>query len=397
MERWYKLKLRLHALAVFRQLKNDDVFLAFMDMIDVLADGRAQDILADAGGKFASALYRHGDNWSYYLRTLVMECMNPYVLHKARNLPVGQELEKSLEHELCLLEEISQITSDEIYGEITFGEALPGWQTEPLEFKKEFNLRIQNLPSLGYGIFAKYHMFECIDGKPVPVKHPDAQKLSELTGYQRERDLVINNTVALIEGRPSCNVLLYGDAGTGKSSTIKAIANEYYTEGLRLVEVQKRRLGEIPLLMDELAEIPLKFIVFIDDLSFTDGGDEFTELKAVLEGGLAARGKNIVIYATSNRRHLVRESMQSRRGDDLHVNDTLQEIMSLSARFGLTVTFLKPEKELYLEIVRELAKEYKLDMDVKELERKAEAFAIRHSGRSPRTAKQFIEFEKSQI
>ena len=174
---------------------------------------------------------------------------------------------------------------------------------------------------------------------------------------------------------PANNVLLYGDAGTGKSSAVKAIANEFAPDGLRLVEVKKNQLYQIPDLMDKLAANPLKFIFFIDDLSFTANDDNFAALKAILEGSVGGRARNIAVYATSNRRHLIKETMTDRTGDDIHEADTRQELMSLSARFGLTVTLQRPE----------------IRMPMDQLLVKAEAFAIRAGGRSPRVAKQFIE------
>lgn len=202
---------------------------------------------------------------------------------------------------------------------------------------------------------------------------------------------MLENTRALAEGKPAGNVLLYGDAGTGKSSTIKACADAFYDQGVRLVEFDKNQFSEIPAIIEQLSENPLKFIFYIDDLSFNANDDAFSALKGILEGNVTSYSNHIVIYATSNRRHLVKESMEARMGNDLHLNDTLQETMSLSARFGLTITFSKPEKELYLEIVKNLADEYGISMDNEELFRKAEAFAIRSNGRSPRTAKQFIQ------
>ncbi|HIY04818.1 MAG TPA: ATP-binding protein, partial [Candidatus Anaerotignum merdipullorum] len=150
-------------------------------------------------------------------------------------------------------------------------------------------------------------------------------------------------------------------------------------------------------ILDELAGNPLKFILFIDDLSFSNNDDNFSALKAILEGGVASCGKNVLIYATSNRRHLVKESMTQRQGDDLHLNDTLQETMSLAARFGLTVTFQKPNKDAYLDIVKHLALQYGIHLPEQELFTKAEAFAIRCNGRSPRAAKHFIELQKAGI
>ena len=174
-------------------------------------------------------------------------------------------------------------------------------------------------------------------------------------------------------------------------------ANEYAADGLRLVEVKKNQLYQIPDLMDSLAANPLKFILFIDDLSFTANDDNFAALKAILEGSVGGRAGNIAVYATSNRRHLIKETLSDRSGDDIHESDTRQELMSLSARFGLTITFLSPDRERYLHIVGELAKQYGLDTDQRELAVRSEAFAIRMGGRSARVAKQFIELCKAGV
>ena len=172
------------------------------------------------------------------------------------------------------------------------------------------------------------------------------------------------------------------------------MALEYADQGLRIVEVKKNQLYQIPDVLEELSSNPLKFILFIDDLSFSGNDDNFSALKATLEGSVAGCGGNTVIYATSNRRHLVKETFGDRTGDELHVNDTMQETMSLAARFGLTITFSKPSKDEYLDIVRSLAAEYGVDLPDEELVRRAEAHAIRRNGRSPRTAKQFVELLK---
>jgi len=195
----------------------------------------------------------------------------------------------------------------------------------------------------------------------------------------------------LLSGKPAVNVLLYGDAGTGKSSSVKAIANEFAADGLRLVEVKKNQLYQIPALLDSLAQNPLKFILFIDDLSFSANDDNFAALKAILEGSVGGRSQNVVVYATSNRRHLIKETLSDRSGDDIHEADTRQELMSLSARFGLTVTFQRPDKVRFEEILLDLAKQYGVQMPSDQLFIKGEAFAIRAGGRSPRVARQFIE------
>ena len=162
--------------------------------------------------------------------------------------------------------------------------------------------------------------------------------------------------------------------------------------GLRLIEIKKNQLYSLPDVIEQLADNPLKFIVFIDDLSFSSNDADFGALKAILEGGVAGKTDNIAIYATSNRRNLVKENFSDRNGDDIHIQDTVQEIMSLSARFGLKVTFSRPDKDLYLSIVENLALQYNINEKTDELFISAEAFALRNGGRSPRTAKQFIDY-----
>ncbi len=244
--------------------------------------------------------------------------------------------------------------------------ALPRWRTQPVDFRARYEEHLRTLHRHGYGVYAQYPVFTVRDGALVPVKHPDLQPLDTLSGYERERGLVIANTRALLEGRPASNVLLYGDAGTGKSSTIKAVAGAFASDGLRLIEVKKNQLYQIPDLVETLAANPLKFILFI-------------------------------VYATSNRRHLVKETFSDRAGDEIHLADTVQELMSLSARFGLTVTFSRPDKELYCHIVRQLALLYEVELPEQELLTRAEAYAIRSGGRTPRAAKQFVELLKAEV
>ena len=307
-------------------------------------------------------------------------------------------LQAALDSELSFLQQLCALTLEELFRtaypeqgrcpELAF---LPRWETRELDLAAAYAQRISEIGKKGYGMFAKHHVFTVENGQLVPVKYPDPQKLSELPGYEKEREKVIANTRALLAGMPANNVLLYGDAGTGKSSSVKAIANEFAEEGLRLVEVKKNQLYQIPDLMDRLAANPLKFILFIDDLSFTANDDNFAALKAILEGSVGGRAKNIAVYATSNRRHLIKETLTDRTGDDIHETDTRQELMSLSARFGLTVTFQRPEKAKFETILAELAKQHNIQMPMDQLLVKAEAFAIRAGGRSPRVAKQFIE------
>ena len=198
--------------------------------------------------------------------------------------------------------------------------------------------------------------------------------------------------MALLRGRPAANALLYGDAGTGKSSTVKAIVNEYRDRGLRLIEIAKNQFRNIPALIEQLSGNPLKFILFIDDLSFAEQNDDFNALKAVLEGSVSHKAPNLAIYATSNRRHLIKESFSDRAGDDVHRNETIQELTSLSERFGLSVSFYGPDKKLYHQIVTGLKEQYGIGMEDAVLLQEADKYAFQRSGRSPRVARQFMEY-----
>ena len=203
--------------------------------------------------------------------------------------------------------------------------------------------------------------------------------------YQGEGD-----TICFLTGDRGGNIAYCG-AGTGKSSAVKAIGNALFAEGLRIVEVRKDQLRAIPRVLDELAANPLKFVLFIDDLSFLKDDDNYSALKAVLEGSVAAKSKNVVIYATSNRRHIVKEKFSDREGDDVHRNDTLQELVSLSERFGLHITFSRPDKATFLHIVRHLAAAVGVQLPADELERRAERYALERGGRSARLARQFVD------
>lgn len=391
-----ELNIKLSALSIFRDLLRDPVIAAFQNLMAALED---KELLQQvyAYGEFVSCLYQKESNLSTYIRNLILNDENFYVKEKAAEAPVSQTVETALKKELDTLEKLSAVTSEAVKSVIAYKSFLPDWETTPFDFHYEYRERIHRLPYTGYGIYAKYTVFHLENGSIQPVKHPDTQSLSQLFGYERERGLILKNTEALLSGEGASNMLLYGDAGTGKSSTIKAVCNHYGPQGLRLIEVKKNELFRIPYLVEELSANPLKFVLFIDDLSFSSNDDNFSALKAILEGSVSTCGKNIAIYATSNRRHLVKETMGDRAGDELHVNDTLQETMSLAARFGLTITYQRPDKEEYLAIVKNLAREYGLDVPEKELFRKAEAHALRCGGRSPRVAKQFIELQKIGI
>ncbi len=379
------LERKTFSIAIFINVLQDKTI---NDLCCLLSD--KDEAFLNSYGWFISRLYSENVNLSEYILKKVLEDENFYIAGKAAGKEFDPLIEETVENELKIFQELSQVTSAEIKAEIDYDGFLPEWRTSDIDFVKEYKSRIENIERYGYGKFAQNRMFILRKGEIVPVKHPDPQRLSSLFGYERERKAVIDNTLALLSGKPAQNVLLYGDAGTGKSSTVKAVVNEFADKGLRLIEITKEQLRDIPDIIESISANPLKFIIFIDDLSFVSGEDCFGALKATLEGSVSARTGNTAIYATSNRRHLVKESFSDRDGDDVHRNDSMQETLSLSARFGLRVNFSKPDKKSYVQIAQELAAQHGIDIDSETLALKAEQFAMQGSGRSPRTARQFV-------
>ena len=258
---------RLHGLVVFRALLSDPVvakLAALTDRLEAADDSIAP--LCDAVAAFEAALFAHTTNLGDYLSNAVLET-ETFCVRQAAAGQLSPVMEAALNSELNFLQKLCGLTLDTLLEaadrqsrELAF---LPRWEARQLDLTAAYNQRMREAGKKGYGMFAKHHVFTVENGQLVPVKYPDPQKLSELPGYEKEREKVIANTRALLAGSPANNVLLYGDAGTGKSSTVKAIANEYAADGLRLVEVKKNQLYQIPDLMDQLAANPLKFILFI--------------------------------------------------------------------------------------------------------------------------------------
>lgn len=386
------LNIRLGSLSVFRALLHDPVMEALRDYLSCGENTSAAEAVSKYA-EFVSRLYGSGSaSLAGYVRRIAGDSENAYIRQVGCGKTPGGEMTAALEEELAILQAVADLTPEEMRLGLDWDGFLPGFGVEKADIAGDYRRRVENIARYGYGIYAKYHMFYLNpQGIIVPVRHPDGTRLSSLVDYEREQKIILDNTVALLEGKPAANILLTGDAGTGKSSTVKAVVNELHDRGLRILEVRKEQLHLIPELLDELNANPLKFILFIDDLSFQKSDDNFSALKAILEGSVSARSRNVVIYATSNRRHMVRESFSDRDGDDVHRNDTMQEIISLSERFGIQITFRKPDKETYLDIVRNLAREQGLRVDPAELENLAERFALNRGGRSARAARQFID------
>ena len=267
-------------------------------------------------------------------------------------------------------------------------ESTEEFMDDMVQFYKEF----------GVGKLGLHKAFR-IDGtvtpaRIVPITNIAHVHLDDLVGYEIAKKKLIDNTEAFVQGRPANNCLLFGDAGTGKSSSIKGILNQYYDQGLRIIEAYKHQFKDLNDIIAQVKNRNYKFIIYMDDLSFEEFEIEYKYLKAVIEGGLEKRPDNILIYATSNRRHLVREKFSDKeeRRDDLHSSDTVQEKLSLVARFGVSIFFCAPDKKQFQNIVKTLAERHQVEMPEEELLLEANKWELQHGGLSGRTAQQFIDY-----
>lgn len=375
------LRERLDTLVVFRSLADSEPLCSLRAFLQT---GTAWDYCA-----FVEAVYAGGFDLSKQLLEAAAADDNIYVRLCSQGRDVPQVLKACVENELDTLGLVSNLSSSRLRHAVDHDGFLPDFESTHMDFRAEYMRCIEDISVNGYGIYAQHRMFAVREGSLAPVMSPDNVQLHDLIGYRRQREAVMGNTLALLDGLPAANVLLYGDAGTGKSSTVKAVVNHFADRGLRMVEIRKDQLRELPEVMAIVRDNPLKFIIFIDDLSLSADDDSFGSLKAILEGSGSSQAKNTAIYATSNRRHLVKESFSDRDGDDIHRRDTIQEQMSLSERFGLTVLYGAPDKNEYLEIVRGLAARKGIGLPAEELEKQAEVFALEKGGRSARCAEQF--------
>ena len=380
-----ELKDKLFALCIFRDLLEDAVLDALFSHI------KHPSVASYA--KFVSLLYAaNGGDLGEYVKELCLNSENVFVKTVGAQKSIPRYMKDAVEAELEVLQKVSALDKEILCAPLKYNGFLPDFTTTKLCLKDIYLHRAENVGKYGYGIYANHRMFYVDEnGCILPVLHPDRTELSDLIDYERERGVVIANTQALLAGKPAANILLTGDAGTGKSSTVKALVNALWDQGLRVVEMRKDQLRSIPKVLNELSSNPLKFVLFIDDLSFSADDDHFNPLKAVLEGSVTAKSSNVVIYATSNRRHIIKETFSDREGDDVHRNDTMQELVALSERFGNHITFSKPNKQTFLNIVHHLAKEKGVDMQTDEIDLLAERFALERGGRSARLAKQFID------
>ena len=268
--------------------------------------------------------------------------------------------------------------------------------------RKEFcSILTGEYEKYGAGVYSLYRAFRVAEGTSgekdsllVPVAEASDVTFDDLIGYESQKETLRANTEAFVSGQPANNVLLYGDSGTGKSTSIHALMHDYFDRGLRLIEIGKQHRSMLPQIMSEIKRRNYKFIIFLDDLSFEENESDYKELKAMLEGALEKREDSVLIYATSNRRHLIRETWRDRSDmeyeQDVHRSDTMEEKLSLAARFGVMIYYPKPDPGEYLEIVRSLAERKGIELTGKDLDDAARKWELRHGGMSGRTASQLI-------
>ena len=401
MRKVTKLKYYIESLCIY-DFEEDDVFSA---LYDLLCDEDEDTVALQS--YFFKELAKSSESLKEHISKLILT--NDNIFTKAACADKAGELSlavmNAVKSDLAKLEEIASINAQDIANGVDDDDVkeilltLPGWEVgkavEPLKdhWDKQIDELVNYHKTYGYGMYAKNIAFTWRDEEITPVNSIDAIRLTDLKNYELQRNKVVDNTESFIAGHPANNVLLYGDRGTGKSSTVHAILNEYWQQGLRMIEIPKSAVADLSLIREQIADSPMKFIIYIDDLSFDSNDTSFSELKAALEGSLSGKQPNTIIYATSNRRHLIKENFSDRE-NDVNRGDTMQEQLSLSDRFGLTITFLNPDKKEYLDIVEKLATDrhfadHGADMD--KLLFKADQWATRRGGRSPRGAKQFID------
>ena len=421
----HTLQRQSAALLVYQSVLDGEPGRAWVHLLDGLGRDRPEPTaVLRAYGHWFSSLATLTQSWQTYLLTQLLRSPNPFTQRAQRqewlSLPVS--LIEAAQHDLRILQSLYRCDGEQL---ATWVQAIANSPTPPVAWQDDCDgtpqaslSEIQKLPiwlklegiddwanalpdlcayyrQHGTGLFAEYRALRWRSGQLVGIAHPDPVRLTQLVGYEMQKQALLQNTEALLAGLPALHVLLYGSRGSGKSSLVKSLLHRYSDRGLRLVEVAKSDLAELVNIVDRLRDAPQRFIVFVDDLSFEEDDDAYKALKVVLEGNLTARPKNVVVYATSNRRHLIREFFGDRPrpsdADEIHNWDTVQEKLSFSDRFGLTLTFEPADQTTYLDIVRHLAAQFELDIDADHLEHEALQWATRHNGRSGRSAQHFID------
>lgn len=364
-----ELELALHSLVIFRKLLTHEVILPLRQMLDTETTDPMIQLKQYA--EFVARLYPRSTNLTEYILKLVLEDDNFYIRMLARGEKPAEMLELCARNELLILQRLARLRPAELQKEISYYGVLPEWETSEIDFGLAYSDRAREIRRYGYGKYAQFTCFTLRDGVMTPVNRPDPVLPDELTGYETERAAVTENLRALAEGRPAQHMLLTGDPGTGKSAAVKAAVNALADQGLRILQMRKEQLSELPAVLDEIAVNPLRFVVLLDDLTLSAGEPACALLRTVLEGSVALMPTNAAVCVTCS-------------GDRL--SGDLEGI--LAPRFGLRVQFSAPDAETYLRIVQAEAERLGVPVPT---ESAAEQFAATRGERSPRAAKQLTE------
>ena len=389
------LRAALQGVSAYRTLTNTTVFYDVMSLLDGLYHREGETALEAYCALFDALCQEGFDGIGSWLWDVLRFQESPYALLAERGISTPTlehaarrdvETFAALAETSCdqFIDAMKELLSEE-YAPVLAG--LPQWNaTAPFDFDSLTQFYREH----GAGLYARYRAFLWEDGQLIPVADPDCPKPQDLLGYEHQRSQVEQNTRQMMAGRQANNVLLFGDGGTGKSATVKSMLYLPGMEDLRLIEIQKENLTGLPSLIRSLSQRRQKFILFIDDLAFDQDDKTYSSMKTILEGSLEKRPDNVAIYATSNRRHLVRQTFTDRVGDEVDTFETISEKTALAERFGLRIPYLTMNRDGYLALVDYLADQAGIAMSREQLHAKAMTWEIRHSGRTPRVARQFI-------
>lgn len=399
----------LQTVSVYQKVKRDGVVTALLEFLQSYCEKAPFFTVANHYTVFCSALYRseYAGNLQEHLLALVLADYNKFTesasLKTLDQLP--DVIVDAAKQDLQTFYQLSQLTAKMVGShlreqyenhEITI-QKLPAFVNENLHFSalvgwEQGDVIADYHEQHGTGQFAKYRAFYFAESKHlVPIVAPRKVALDELKKYELQKQKVVDNTRSFLAGKPANNVLLYGDRGTGKSTLVHAMLSTFGDQGLRMIQIVKEDVLHLDRLLAQIQNVPLRFVIFIDDLTFNENDPAFNSLKAILEGSLNALPSHVCIYATTNRRHLIKETFSAREGNELHASDTRDESASLADRFGLCLTFMKPNLSEYLEMVLAMAADRNIQLDEDSIKRGASTFATRKGNRSGRVAKQYID------
>ncbi len=380
---------RLKSLTVYRFLLKEPILDAAVALIDELE--RIDKKALPRWAELVSLLQEAGaESIGMWLWDKLRYTENPWgrLVEAGGSAPA---LEAAARRDVETLSALATLDGKRLLAAALPDELLPGLPLWSSDTPISFEALCAYYKANGCGMFARYRAFLWDGGKLLAVAHPDVPTQDDLVGYRRQREQVEENTRSLLSGKRVNNVLLFGESGTGKSATVKSLLSLPEANDLRLIEIEKNSVAEMPALIRTLASRRQKFILFIDDLAFDQDDMNYSVLKTILEGGLEPRPDNVAIYATSNRRNLVRQTFSDRAGDEVDRDETIQEKTALADRFGLRVVYQGFTKKEYLELIARLAEQKNITIPWETVEAKAVAWDARHPGRSPRTARQFID------